>query len=836
MAAIDDGRRAARDTAVRRLVESGRAGPLSRAQVARVAREFGVSERTVARWVTQARGQGGPPAATESASLDSPALPDPAGAATIDGLVDRLRLLKAWAGNPSYETVKKQVNNAWTAAGRPAAELAGKTTVVDCFRLGRRRMSTELVVAIVQALHPDAGYVRQWRQALQVIGARSTAAAQVRVQDKLPPELAGFTGRAAELRRILDETRDGAGAVVISAIAGMAGVGKTQLAIRAGHLLLRERQFDRVLFVNLRGFHPDPAHPPADPAAVLDGFLRLLDMPGNQIPYGLEARASAYRRLLAGTRTLVILDNAADADQVRPLLPGNPGCPVLVTSRRTLTDLHGAAQLPVGVFTVDDALRYLKEAAPGVPVGDDPDAAARIARRCGYLPLALGLVTGHMRARPGWTRTDHADWLDQRHRNRRLVTGVELALDLSYRHLPADRRRLLRLTASHPGQDFDKYAAAALADTDPDTAEAHLDDLCGDHLLQRGNPGRYSFHDLVHAYAVNRAEDEDRTSVRRAALTRLLDHYLRSATAAGGVLEPDRGISGTVAGPADRDAALAWFTAEHAALLAIVDHAAASGRDPQTIELAQSLFDFLDRRGHWHDLVRVQHAALEAAHRLGDLAMESRAHRNLAAASIRLGQFDQARGHLQDAIDLAARSGDVVAQAKAHYNLAYLWDQQRDYRAALRENERAMALYQAAGHRQGQARALGAGGWYQAQFGEYRNARATCRQAIALFEEIDDRLGLASTLDTLGLAHLHLGEHTEALTCYRRSVEISRAVGSRYYEGIALTHLGDTYLALGDRDAVREAWSAALTILESLNHLDAEDVRRRLTDLDGTVA
>jgi hypothetical protein len=215
--------------------------------------------------------------------------------------------------------------------------------------------------------------VAQWRQALQVIAGESTAAAQVRVQDRLPPDLAGFTGRAAELdrpRRILsDSNRDG-GTVVISAIDGMAGVGKTQLAIHAGHLLLQEHAFDRVLFVNLRGFHPDPVQPPADPGAVLEGFLRLLGVPGQQIPHDLQSSATLYRGLLASTRTVIVLDNAADADQVRPLLPQTPNCPALITSRRNLADLHPAARLTLDVFTTGEAVEFLAQAASHVPVGD----------------------------------------------------------------------------------------------------------------------------------------------------------------------------------------------------------------------------------------------------------------------------------------------------------------------------------------------------------------------------------------------------------------------------------------------------------------------------------
>lgn len=360
-------------------------------------------------------------------------LPDPGQARTLEDLIERLRSLKIWAADPSYGTIKDRINVAWTAAGRPGGELAKKATVVDCFKTGRQRLNTDLVIAVVQALHPDAGYVAQWRQALRVVSAETQAASQVRVQDTLPDDLSEFIGRGIELdrlRQLLRSSITSGDVVVVSAIEGMAGVGKTQLAIHAGHLLAGERPFEQVLFVNLRGFHPDPTQPPADPAAVLDSFLRLLGVPGQRIPHSLEARTAAYRRRLAGRHTLVVLDNAANEQQIEPLLPVSPGCITLVTSRHRLRNLNPATHLSVDVFTPDEALELLARAAPDVPLGEDPNALARIAVGCGYLPLALGLVAGRMRAKPGWTASDHAVWLEQRHRDRRLDTGVELALSL----------------------------------------------------------------------------------------------------------------------------------------------------------------------------------------------------------------------------------------------------------------------------------------------------------------------------------------------------------------------------------------------------------------------
>ncbi|MEU8615446.1 NB-ARC domain-containing protein, partial [Actinoplanes sp. NPDC048791] len=503
-------------------------------------------------------------------------LPDPGRAGTLDELADGLRQLKVWAGSPSYDTIKDRINDAWRATGRPGGELARKATVADCFKAGRRRLNTDLVIAVVRALHPDVGYVTQWRQALRVIGGEAQASAQVRVQDTLPPDLAGFAGRDAELGRLRDALQLGEATVMV-AIAGMAGVGKTRLAVHLGHLLIREQPFDHVLFVNLRGFHLDPAQPPADPGAVLDGFLRLLGVPAQEIPFDLAARTAAFRARLAGRRTLVVLDNAASADQLRPLLADTPGCIVLVTSRRSVAELHPAVQLTVDVFSAADAEQFLTRSAPDIPVGPDSGAMARIARRCGYLPLALGLLAGHIRSTPGWTLTDHADRLDERHRDHRLDTGVRLAFDRSYQHLPPHQQRVLRLAALHPGQDLDPYAAAALAATDVATARSALDDLGRHHLVQRAGPGRYTFHDLIGVYAADRARDEDPPRALRAAQTRMADHYLAAAAAAVDTLYPaEAGQRPRVPRPGtpfpevgEADAARAWLDAERANLVAV---------------------------------------------------------------------------------------------------------------------------------------------------------------------------------------------------------------------------------------------------------------------------
>jgi tetratricopeptide (TPR) repeat protein len=759
-------------------------------------------------------------------------LPDPGQAGTLDDLVQRLRLLKLWAGDPSYEWIKDRVNAAWVAAGRPAAELAGKTTVVDCFRSGRRRLNTDLVESVVQALHPDVGYVAQWRQALRVIGGQTRAAAQVRVHDTLPQKLATFTGRAGELdrlRRALQYGTVDGGAVVISAIAGMAGIGKTQLAVHAGHLLARDKPFDRVLFVDLRGFHPDPAQPPVDPAAVLDGFLRLLGVPGHQLPHELSARTAAYRRRLAGSRTLVVLDNAADENQVRPLLPATPGCPVLVTSRRSLTALPSTTHLAVDVFAPDEAVAFLARAAPQVPVGPDPDAPVRIARRCGYLPLALGLVAGHMQATPGWTLTDHADRLDERLRDRRLDTGVELALDLSYQHLPAAQQRLLRLLALHPGQDLDVYAAAALSGSDLAAARDGLSHLHRDHLLQQGIPGRFTFHDLVRAFATTRAGDEDPPPDRRAARTRLFDYYLAATAAAIDTMHPAEAYrrprihsSGApVPDLADPDAARAWLGTERSTLVAVAAHTAMHGWPSHTTRLSSTLFRYFEG-GHPADALTVHGHARAAAEHSGDVTGQAHALTNLGVAHLQLSQYEPAADHFQQAHTLYLQVGDPAGEARALGNLGVVETRLGRYRPAAHHHELALTLYQQAGDRMGEARALNKLGLVEARLGRYRPAADHLQQALHLFQQVGDRIGEADTLNNFGQVEARLGRYGSAAEHLQQALNLCRQLGNRAGEAWTLDSLGTLHTHLGQPARATEHHQQALIILRETGDRDGE--------------
>jgi tetratricopeptide (TPR) repeat protein len=750
------------------------------------------------------------------------ALPDPGQAATLADLVERLRLLKVWAGDPSYECIKDRVNSAWVAAGRSAGELARKTTVVDCFRPGRRRLNAELVVAVVQALHPDVGYVAQWRQALRVVGGEVEAAGQVRVHATLPRDLASFTGRATELRRLRSALHEERGAVVISAIEGMAGVGKTQLAVHAGHLLARERPFDRVLFVNLRGFHPDPAQPPADPAAVLDGFLRVLGMPGHRIPHDLPARSAAYRERLAGTRVLVVLDNATGEDQVRPLLPDTPGCVALVTSRRRIVGLP-TTNIEVGVLSPGEALDFLARAAPGVLAGHDPTAAARIVRCCGHLPLALGLVAGHNRGTPGWTLTEHADRLEERRRERRLDAGVELAFDVSYRRLPASRQRLVRLLALHPGPDFDACAAAALTGTDLSAAQADLRLLCAEHMLQQSAVDRYVFHDLVHAFATNRAGDEDPPRARRTALTRLFDYYLAATAAAMDGLYPAEThrrprippVSTPTPHLADPDVALAWLDTERPTLMAVAAHTAAQGWLTHTTRLSKLLFRYLDG-GHHADAVVVHSHAC----RTDDPAAQAHALTNLGTAYLQLGRYAEAAAHLGRALPLFAQHGDRAGEARVLGNLGLIAERSGRYQPATEYLEQVLVLFREIGDRIGEAYTLTNLGAAEERLGWLREAADHHHQALALFRQAGDRIGEAHTLTNLGDAEIRLGQYTAAGEHLHQALVLSRKRGNDNGEVRALNGLGVLHVQLDQPGKAAEYHRRALTIAR--HHADQQ--------------
>ena len=542
---------------------------------------------------------------------------------------------------------------------------------------------------------------------------------------------------------------------------------------------------------------------------------------------------------------LIVLDNVRDAEQVRPLLPGSPTCLVLVTSRSQLASLiavDGAHPLTLDVLTVDESRRLLARRLGIDRIASEPEATDAIIARCARLPLALAIVAARAATRPDFPLDALASELRLSRDRLDAIAGSDPATDLravfswSCRTLTPAAMRLFRLLGLHPGEDISPATVASLAGLGPTQVRSLLAELARGHLIDERVPGRYSFHDLLHAYAAEQAHAADLDDERRTAVHRLLDHYLHTALAADRLLAPGRDPidtcptqPGVIEETLDtRTKALGWFMVEHRTLLAAIDLAALTGHDTHSWQLAWSLSIFLEMRGHWHDWAATQQAALAAARRLADPAAQAHAHRILARAHIRLGNTSQAENHLDRALDLHGHTGNLTGQARTYVDLGDVRANQGRITDALDVNRQALALFGAASHRGGQAYALNNMGWFQAHLGDHGHALDSCTLALTLHEELGDRIGQAATWDSLGYAHRSLGDLAQAVSCYQRSVQLYRELGDRYEEATSLTNLGDTQDTAHQRAAARKAWQSALTILTDLDHPDADTVRDRL--------
>ncbi len=669
----------------------------------------------------------------------------------------------------------------------------------------------------------------------------------------VPRELPGvgrdFVGRERELNVLsaLLEQAVGAvpGTVVISAISGMAGVGKTALALHWAHRVA-ERFPDGQLYADLRGFGPGADSVPS--GQVMRRFLGALGVAPQSVPADADAEASMYRSMLASRRVLVVLDNARDAAQVRPLLPGSAGCLVVITSRSQLTGLAavaGARLLALGLLTGQEARELLAGRLGRERVAAEPDAVDELAGLCARLPLALAITAARAAARP-------AHPLEALAAELRAVSGPLATLDAlnadepaasvravfswSYEQLSPEAARMFRLLGLHPGPDMSASAAASLAAVAPARARRLLAELTGAHLCAEQTPGRYAFHDLLHAYAAEQARALDSDSALRAATARMLDHYLHTAYAAAilrnpahkslSIPPPQPGV--TSEHPADHRQALAWFENEHHVLLATATLAAETGFDRHAWQLPWTIRDYLDNKGHWQELTTMQHSALDAATRLGDTGGQAATHRNLAAAYAQHATYHLARDHLATSIELYQRLGDRVGQARAQLTLGWVFGCEERYAEALGWSEQARDLFDAIGDQVGHARALHQSGLYCAHLGRHLQSRTFCQQALALLQQLGHRSYEAESWQNLGYAEQQSGDHRAAASCYQRALGLFRELGDRYSQATVLTHLGDAQHAAGQTQAARTAWHEAVTILDALHHTDASKVGAQL--------
>jgi DNA-binding SARP family transcriptional activator/tetratricopeptide (TPR) repeat protein len=672
----------------------------------------------------------------------------------------------------------------------------------------------------------------------------------VPVPAQLPLDAPGFSGRHDELRALhamLPSAR-AAGtdeSVPVAVISGTAGVGKTALAVRFGRQAAKHFP-DGQLYVNLGG--PDPGTP-MEPGVALRFFLDAFGVPPHRIAAPLEERSALFRSLVDGKRVLIVLDNASSAAQVRPLLPGSPGCLVVVTSRNQMAGLvatEGAAPITLDVLGDAEAHEMLARRLGQERVAAEPQVADEIVAACARLPLALSIAAGRAVGRPKRPLAELAAELrDARGRLDALEAGdaatdVRAVLSWSYDQLSPAAARMFRLLGLHPGPDISVPAAASLAGIPRAEAATALRELTRTHMAAEHLPGRFTFHDLLRAYAADQAERHDSADDRAEAIRRMLDHYLHTAMAASQRFSPHRPPlrleaprPGVLPGEVvDKDQAMAWFEAEVAVLLTLIGFAEAQEFDTCAWQLPWALGPFFHRRGWMQSYVAIQRSALAAARRLGDTLALAHTHYLLANAQGHMGDYGAAEPNYHEALDLFRELGDPANEGMVLNGLASMLEKQERYTEALAIALDALRMLKAAGHWWIQANLENGVGWLYAHLGQYEDALTHCQRALSLHRESGNRLGAADTLDSIGFVYLHLGDLAQAQIHYEQAIDAYREIGVPFGEGNSLAALGDVLLRGGDLAAARSRYLQAAAILDALPHPLADVVHGKLRDLD----
>lgn len=636
------------------------------------------------------------------------------------------------------------------------------------------------------------------------------ASQHVSVSRTLPRPGAYFTGREREVGQLIAAVD--AGESDVHVIGGMAGVGKSALAVRLAWQLA-DRFPDGQFYLSLHGHTPGLR--PADPLDALTGLLLADGVGAAHIPAGLAARADKWRERTAGRRLILILDDAVSTQQVKPLLPGTAGCLVLITSRRRLTSLEDARTISLETLSPGETALLITRLAGRTGGGDDP-AMAELARLCGCLPLAAGMIGRKLHHHPAWTAAGLAAEMVAAHDRLQLMsaedTSVAVAFELSYADLTAGQQRLFRRLADHPGTDFDAWAAAALDGTDAHAGGRGLEALYDHYLLAEPSAGRYVFHDLVRDYAGVLAS-ADPAAERTAATGRLLDYYVHTARAANRLIDRrmrvDAGladasdlqppVSTPTAAPAfaGRAEAMTWLDAERLSLGAAASIAASAGSLGHAVAIPAAMHAYLRAAGHWEQGLVIQTGALAAARGSGDLSAEASALRDL-------GEMQQANDDMAGAIasyaaalHIAEVLADELAQAKALALLGSLDYLTNDYASSANRLTRALDLFRGLSDRLGQAEALTHLG-YLHYVADENDAAAEClTRAIDLSHEIGDRPGQYGALNYLAHVQHQTGQYLAATAGLIQALELARAEGDQQSEGGILTTLGNSQRLTG---------------------------------------
>jgi tetratricopeptide (TPR) repeat protein/transcriptional regulator with XRE-family HTH domain len=668
--------------------------------------------------------------------------------------------------------------------------------------------------------------------ARQGVTAGAFAAAATRT---LPRDVASFTGRGAELTRLLGAIDDQAakgGVVGIHAIGGMAGIGKTAFAVHAAHRLAGRFPGGQI-FVPLHGH--TPGQQPVDPADALASLLLTAGVPAGEVPPGLEARMALWRDRLAGRQLLLILDDAAGSEQVVPLLPGTGGSLVLITSRRHLSALDDATAISLDTLPPGEAAGLLVRLAgrPGLGAGDP--GVAEITRLCGYLPLAIGMVARQLRHHPAWTAAGRAAELAAAAGRLELMAtenlSVAAAFDLSYADLGPPMQRLFRRLGLHLGSEVDAYAAAALDGTDLEAARRGLEALYDRYLLTEVTPGRYRMHDLIREHARALAGRDDLDSDRDRATARLLDYYQHTAARAGALIDRQARpgpaaaqdvVPAAVPDLAGSEQALAWARAERASLLACLDHATGTGQHGRVIALTAGLAGLLRSDGPWAEAIARHQAAIGAARHLGDRLGQAGALNDLGVVRSLTDEYPAAAQALEQALGIYRDLGNRLGQAGALNDLGVARRLMDDYPAAAQALEQALGIYRDLGNRLGQAGALIDLGVVRWLTGDYPAAAQAHEQALDIYRDLGHRLGQARALMELGVVRGATGDYPAAAQDLEQTLGIYRHLGHRHGQANTLLYLGTVLRATGDYPAAAQDMEQALGIYRDLGNRNSE--------------
>ncbi|HEY7144490.1 MAG TPA: tetratricopeptide repeat protein [Streptosporangiaceae bacterium] len=665
---------------------------------------------------------------------------------------------------------------------------------------------------------------------------------------QLPADLADFTGRTEQLDQLTAAAGPGqpGGAVAVCVVAGAGGIGKTVLAVHAAHLLAPAYP-DGQLYLNLHG----ASEQPLTPANALARILRDLGTDPAAMPAEEAERAARFRSLAAGRQLLIVLDDARDAAQVRPLLPGSDSCTVIITSRSSLQDLESARLLRLEALTSADATALFARIVGARRAQREPAAVRAVLTACGGLPLAIRIAAARLAARPAWTVAALAERLEDEHRRlNELATGdlaVRASFLVSYAQArasgagdghPADR--VFRVLALAPGPDVSLPAAAALLGQPADRVEPALELLVDMHLLQSVAPGRYRFHDLLRAYASERVADEEDQPARDAAVWRLLSWYLHTAAAAARAINPHR--TQVQPGPAPAgltpltfgcsDEALAWLEAEHFCLVPAVSQAARLGEHEIAWQLPVLLWELFSRRGHGSDWVGTHRTGLASARLLRDRNAEQWVLTHLGGAYVFTGQMQAAIGCLRQCVGIQRELGQRESEVRTLYNLGMSLAEVGQCELAIEPVRQALQYFREAGNRYNEAIALSGMGGIMRRQERHAEAIGHYQEALDILRALEQKGYEAAVLTELSMARLGLGQADAAVLDAATAAELCRQAGSQRDEGNALAVLGQAYRDLGDIDRARQHWLAAQEILARLGHPRAAEVAGWLTELD----